>query len=130
VLGVALLIEGASYIGGPDPGLGIYLLSLLVLAAGTLLLAGFLTPFVGMAIAAGAVAALFSLLPVCSPSVFESKAAMVFAMTMLLTVIGSGPGRFSVDARMFGRREILISPPEDNDRGGHAAASRVPRERQ
>jgi hypothetical protein len=30
---------------------------------------------------------------------------------MVLTVAGLGPGAFSVDARLFGRREIIIPPP-------------------
>jgi hypothetical protein len=29
---------------------------------------------------------------------------------MLVTIIGLGPGAFSLDARMFGRREIIIPP--------------------
>ena len=40
----------------------------------------------------------------------DGKPALIFAVTMLLTVMGLGPGRFSVDARVFGRREIIIPP--------------------
>jgi hypothetical protein len=43
---------------------------------------------------------------------FDSKPALIFALTMLLAIIGAGPGRFSVDARVFGRREIIIPPRE------------------
>jgi hypothetical protein len=34
-------------------------------------------------------------------------------MTMVLAIIGLGPGAFSVDARVFGRREIIIPPHQD-----------------
>ena len=64
------------------------------LASAALLLAGFLTPF---AAAAAAVAALAG----SSPSVV-SIAAFAAAIVLL------GPGAFSVDARLFGRREIVI----------------------
>jgi hypothetical protein len=36
---------------------------------------------------------------------------MVFSIAILLAIIVLGPGAFSVDARLFGRREIIISAP-------------------
>ena len=58
-----------------------------------------------------------SLLPASTPSVFDSKPALIFALTILLTIIGVGPGRFSVDARLFGRREIIIPPASSQSQG-------------
>jgi uncharacterized membrane protein YphA (DoxX/SURF4 family) len=81
------------------------------MVAGGLLLIGFLTPIVGAVVGVATVAVAFSVLPGCTPNVFDSKPAVVFALTMLLTLIGLGPGAFSVDARVFGRREIIIPPP-------------------
>jgi hypothetical protein len=46
------------------------------------------------------------------PNLFDSKLSLVFGLTMLLSVMGIGPGAFSVAARVFGRREIII-PPTD-----------------
>jgi hypothetical protein len=41
-----------------------------------------------------------------------SSLAQVIDLVVLLTVIALlGPGAFSIDARMFGRREILIPNP-------------------
>jgi len=87
-------------------------MGLSVIAAGGLLILGLFTPFVGLVVGLGAVGIILSLLPGCSPNVFDSKPAVIFALTMLLTVIGAGPGRYSMDARMFGRREIIIPPRE------------------
>jgi len=112
VLGVALLIEGVWYIGEPSATWATWSLGFSALAAGGLLLIGFLTPLAAAFVGAGFIGAVFSLLPACTPNIFDSKAALIFGLTMLLTLIGAGPGRFSVDARVFGRREIIIPPPE------------------
>jgi uncharacterized membrane protein YphA (DoxX/SURF4 family) len=117
VLGVALLIEGGWYIGEPSPTLAAWFLGFSALASGALLLIGFLTPLAAAFVGAGFIGAVLSLLPACSPNVFDSKPALIFGLTMLLTVIGAGPGRFSVDARVFGRREIIIPPHEFHSEG-------------
>lgn len=114
VLGVALLVQAGFYIQEPNRTAATWCLALSAIVSGSLLLIGFLTPFIGILVAAGAVGVVVSLLPSCTPNVFDSKAALIFALTMLLTSIGVGPGRFSVDARVFGRREIIIPPPRLN----------------
>jgi hypothetical protein len=72
---------------------------------------GFLTPIVGAVVATGAIAIGFSLLPACSPTLFDSRTPVVLAVTMLLAIVVLGPGAVSVDARIFGRREIIIPCP-------------------
>ena len=109
---MALLAEGGCYIREPSASLAAWCLGLSALAAGGLLVLGLFTPFVGLIVGLGAIGVVLSLFPACTPNVFDSKPAFIFALTMLLTVIGSGPGRYSVDARMFGRREIIIPPRE------------------
>jgi uncharacterized membrane protein YphA (DoxX/SURF4 family) len=110
VLGVALLVEAWFYFREPNPTLATSCSGLLALVSGSLFLVGFLTPFIGILIGIGAVAVALCFLPACSPNVFDSTAALIFAMTILLATIGAGPGRFSVDAHLFGRREIIIPP--------------------
>jgi len=117
VLGAAILIEGGWYIGEPSPTLATWSLGLSALAAGLLLLVGFLTPLAAAFVGTGFIGAVLSLLPACKPNVFDSKSALIFGLTMLLTVLGAGPGRFSVDARVFGRREIIIPPHEFHSDG-------------
>lgn len=104
------MLEGGSYFKGPNPTSAGWFLGLAALVGGGLLLIGFLTPVVGLMIGAGTVGIALSLLPACTQTVFDSKPALVFALTMLLTLIGLGPGAYSVDARVFGRREIIIPP--------------------
>jgi uncharacterized membrane protein YphA (DoxX/SURF4 family) len=85
-------------------------MGLLALACGALLLLGFLTPVAAALAGLGAVCVAASLLPACMPTVFNSKPAIVFAGTMLVVLILLGPGAYSLDARAFGRREIIIPP--------------------
>ncbi len=109
-----MLVEGRYYIGEPNPTFAAWSVGLSAVATGCLFVIGFITPFVGVIVGLGAAGVAFSLLPSCTPNVFDSKSALIFASTMLLAVIGAGPGRFSVDARVFGRREIII--PSSLDR--------------
>jgi hypothetical protein len=110
VLGLALLVEGRFYLGEPEATVGTWVLGLSALATGGLLLVGLLTPFAGSIVVLGAFGVLLSLFPSSTPNVFDSKSATVFASAMLVTIIGAGPGRYSADARIFGRREVIIPP--------------------
>jgi uncharacterized membrane protein YphA (DoxX/SURF4 family) len=110
VFGLALLVEGTCYVAVHDPTATAWTLGLADFCAGGLLLIGLLTPVVAALVAAGILADGLSLLPACQTSPFDSKTSLIFGLTMLLTIIGLGPGAFSVDALMFGRREIIIPP--------------------
>lgn len=71
----------------------------LCLASAACLLAGFMTPLIATLVAIGSsVVALSGHQP---PPVEITILAVIVALL--------GPGAFSIDARMFGRREILVS---------------------
>ena len=107
---MVLLVEGGFYIGEANPTPPSWFIGLLAFAAGVLLLIGFFTPIVGAVVAAGAAGVGLSLFPASTGSLFDSRISLIFGLTMLVTIIGLGPGAFSVDARVFGRREIIIPP--------------------
>lgn len=86
------------------------LLAGVVLLAGMLLFAGFLTPAVGGMVALGGLGIGLGWLPAGSAALFNSNLSVTFGATILLAIIVLGPGAFSVDARLFGRREIIIPP--------------------
>jgi putative oxidoreductase len=109
VPGAAIITEGIFYFTRADSALDALISGCLALAAGALLLAGFLTPIAAV-LAAGTAAVGFLLLPASSANFFDSRSALVFAITMLIATACLGPGAFSVDARVFGRREIIIPP--------------------
>jgi uncharacterized membrane protein YphA (DoxX/SURF4 family) len=79
----------------------------LLLVGGFCLLIGFLTPLVaaliGIAVLVNAVS-----LPLRGGYLFNNKLATVEIVVMAVAIALLGPGAFSVDARLFGRREIVI----------------------
>lgn len=111
VIGLAVLVEGTFYFRENDPTLTMWLTGLTVLAAATLLCVGFLTPIAASLVLVCGSSIALSLLPASTSTLFVAKMSILFGATMLLNVIVLGPGAFSVDARLFGRREIIIPPP-------------------
>lgn len=108
VLGLAILTRGGLCVEQPHPSPLVWLVGASAFLAGTFLTVGFLTPLAGAAIAAGAAGMWFSLLPVCATTGADSTTSLMFGCAILAAVVGLGPGAFSVDARLFGRREIII----------------------
>jgi hypothetical protein len=78
--------------------------------AGIFLLVGFCTPAAGAIVGLGAVAAIFSWFRVPTVHLFDSPLPCVLTGVMAAAIIFLGPGAVSVDARLFGRREIIIPP--------------------
>jgi len=83
---------------------------LLGVAGGAALLVGFLTPIAGALVCLGALGMGFSLLPAPEPNLLDARLTIIFAGIMTAAIVFLGPGAFSIDARLFGRREIIIPP--------------------
>jgi uncharacterized membrane protein YphA (DoxX/SURF4 family) len=89
-------------------------MGLLLLANALCVLAGFLTPLLTPLAALECVAVIFSWLPVPAWTVLDNVLAIAELVSMCVAVSLLGPGAFSVDARLFGWREIVIprsTPP-------------------
>jgi len=75
--------------------------------SGVMLLIGIFTPIASGAIALGA--AVMALSGVPSPAdALASKVLTIFVAVVAVAVTLLGPGALSLDARLFGRREIII----------------------
>jgi uncharacterized membrane protein YphA (DoxX/SURF4 family) len=110
VVGGAALYQGAVCLTqGSEQGLLLLLAAMLAAVSGPAVLAGFLTPLSAPA------AGLTTLLVVSTGTAAVSPMGIGRHVAMLVVVNGValallGPGALSLDARLFGRREIVVPP--------------------
>jgi putative oxidoreductase len=109
-IGIVALLQAGFYLDNASSSSGIWLSGLVGLAAGTALLIGILTPIAGTVVGLGVMGIGFSILAAPMPNLFDEKLSAVLAATIAAAIVFVGPGAFSVDARLFGRREIIIPP--------------------
>lgn len=103
------MAQGAFYLlHGSTWTLGAVFSCLLLALGGVCLSVGFLTPYASVLIGIAILGSSISLLPTPAGNLLDGKLA-AFEMIVLATAMALlGPGAFSVDARLFGRREIVI----------------------
>jgi uncharacterized membrane protein YphA (DoxX/SURF4 family) len=107
--GAALLVQGAAYfVDWHDLPLLTVAIALLTIASGAALLIGYLTPFAGIVAGLISTGGAFSWLPVPNLYLFEARLTAILATVIVAALVCLGPGAFSLDARLFGRREIII----------------------
>jgi uncharacterized membrane protein YphA (DoxX/SURF4 family) len=109
MVGATLLFQGASCLSLWN-SVAQLSFSIAALLGGTLLIAGFLTPVVAVLIALPSIAAVFLQTTLCKSTLFDTKLSAIFAAGVLLALSLLGPGALSIDARVFGRRRIIIPP--------------------
>ena len=113
IVGVSTLAEIALTSADADSVMKIAVASMVALAA-VALVVGFLTPVVSALIAIMGAITLVSPHTV-SLHLLESRMALFELVAMAGALAILGPGATSIDARLFGRREVSISethPPE------------------
>lgn len=110
-VGLAAILQGVGYLSDPARLNSVYwFLGLLSIALGAAIVAGFLTPVVAVVEAFCVFCQGLAWLPSSDVSLFDSRPSTLFAITITIAIALLGPGRFSLDSRMFGRREIIIPP--------------------
>ena len=99
LIAVLVLLPTVAYIRAAETVAG-WSIVVLLLASAACLLLGFLTPV------AAALLGLTALGLAVSTTPYSIQQLEILVLAVVIALLG--PGAFSVDARMFGRREILI----------------------
>jgi uncharacterized membrane protein YphA (DoxX/SURF4 family) len=108
-VGVTAIVQGVVYLNdGGNPALRAWIPGLLLLASGVALAVGFLTPIAGVVVALGILSSTLSWFRAPAASLFETRLTTILMVTMAAAIVLLGPGALSLDARLFGRREIII----------------------
>jgi uncharacterized membrane protein YphA (DoxX/SURF4 family) len=107
-VGVATAIQAGTYLSGHLNGAPwTWAVCCLAVAGGVLLLIGFLTPAVSILLALGNISISLSWLLAMIPNLFDANLTIFFVPIMTAIAL-LGPGAYSLDARLFGLREIII----------------------
>jgi len=110
-IGLAAAAGGVFYFSGPfGSSSGKSILGVVLILGGVLLAAGFLTPLAGLLIGICFLGIALSWFPAPAWILHDVKlmASGMIISTIALALLG--PGAFSLDGRLFGRREIVIPP--------------------
>jgi len=78
------------------------------MAGGVGLLSGVLTPVSALVVAACGTAIGLDAIPVSSRDVISDGLGVFFVVSTSIAIALLGPGAYSVDSYLFGRREIVI----------------------
>ncbi len=108
-IGFTLVSQGILYLSDSHtPSLAMWAVALLMVASGALALIGYMTPLAGVVGGLISVASLWPWFPAPTPNLFVTRLAAILTAAIGIAIVCLGPGAFSLDARLFGRREIII----------------------
>jgi uncharacterized membrane protein YphA (DoxX/SURF4 family) len=109
-LQAGLLIAGSYTVRVPT------LAALSMAIAGLALMIGFLTPIASVLVCLGGAGIMLTCIPPAPLLPLHSKMAAFEFVVMSAVLVVLGPGAISLDARLFGRREVTIrEAPRPND---------------
>jgi uncharacterized membrane protein YphA (DoxX/SURF4 family) len=113
--GAGFLAQGIAYFADRhDPGAITSAVAIFMVLVGALLLIGSLSRWAAVVAAAISLISVFSWFPGPRVGLFETPITTMLAAVIASALVCLGPGAFSVDARLFGRREVIIPKTSGN----------------
>lgn len=110
-VGFTAAAQGVFYLpGASNASLGKWLIGLTMIVSGMALAAGFLTPVAALLLGLCFLGIAVSWFPATTWGLHDTQ---LVAAGMIITAVALallGPGAYSLDGRLFGRREIVIPP--------------------
>jgi uncharacterized membrane protein YphA (DoxX/SURF4 family) len=85
-------------------------LGALLILSGMALLLGLFTAVASVSVGCAAIGSALSWLPAPMPNVFDAALPAALVAILAVAIALLGPGAWSVDARLFGFRQIIIAP--------------------
>ena len=111
VVGASLVAQGlATFLSNEHSTPSVGLIAVLLLTSGLFVLIGFLTPIFSPLAALECLGIALSWFPLPLWTFSGSKLAITQLIAISTAIALLGPGAFSVDARLFGWKEIVIPP--------------------
>jgi uncharacterized membrane protein YphA (DoxX/SURF4 family) len=107
-VGIAAAAQGVRYLTDGEPALTTWAAGAAAITCGALLVVGFLTPGAGAVVVVGCALMVLAWAPLFGVHAAPDRVAIAFLAVVAAAIIPLGPGAFSFDARLFGRREIVI----------------------
>lgn len=117
-MGLAAIVQGGGYLA--SPGTLIFwtgTVGLLAIVSGSCVVLGFLTPLASGLVGLGAIGNMLSWFPPPALNLFDAALPTALVAVISAAVVSLGPGALSIDARLFGRREIIIPPRSPRSAG-------------
>jgi len=107
-VGITAAVQGGVCLANSDHRMfGMWVVGLLGVAAGALLLIGFLTTIASVLVGLGSAGIALAWGPLSTLNLLDARLA-AFLVVNSAVVLFVGPGAFSLDSHLFGRREIII----------------------
>jgi uncharacterized membrane protein YphA (DoxX/SURF4 family) len=118
-VGVNSIIYGGVYLSNrAHPVILELAAGLIVVAAAAFVLIGLLTPVMGTITGLGVIGTTLSGTPESTARLLSSNSSEILILAMAAAIVFLGPGAFSLDARLFGRREIIIPGTSRRSKAG------------